>query len=171
MLESDKRYDVMFTGHRPPRLGGWTANPTADAVKQWLAEAIAKKASEGAKTFLCGGALGTDQWGALAALDQGLEVSMALPVVGYEKGWPDFSQAAFRDLTARCKEVHIVCEGEYQAYKNMIRDDWMVAHSSSVIAVWDGGSKGGTTHTVKSAIKAGLPIVRFNPITGKEEAV
>jgi len=157
-------FDVMFTGHRPPKLGGWDEdNPTAAAVRDWLRKKVAQKALEGAWAFVSGGALGTDQWGAEAVLDRGLQLTMAIPCDDYCSRWPQPSQDKFKAILLRAASVEIVCPGPYASYKNIVRDEWMVSHSKQVIAVFDGTEKGGTWQTIKAARKAKLPIVILDP--------
>lgn len=163
-------FDVMFTGHRPPKLGGWDEdNPVADKTRNWLRKQVAKRAGEGSVTFVSGGALGVDQWGAEAVLDRpGLQLIMAIPCDGYSSKWPSHSQKRFESILSKASLVKIVCPGHYESWKNISRDGWMVANSKQVIAVWDGVEQGGTWQTIKAARKAGRPITFFNPNTGEE---
>jgi len=162
-------FDVMFTGHRPPKLGGWDEdNPTAAAVRDWLRKKVAQKALEGAWAFVSGGALGTDQWGAEAVLDRGLQLTMAIPCDDYCSKWPQSSQDKFNAMLRRSASVEIVCPGPYASYKNIVRDEWMVDRSKMVLAVWDGAENGGTFHTIKAARKAKLPITILNPMDMSE---
>ena len=164
-------FDVMFTGHRPPKLGGWDEdNPTAAAVRDWIRRKVSQKAAEGTTTFVSGGALGTDQWGAEAVLDRGLQLTMAIPCDGYSSRWPQASKDRFEGILKRAEAVKIVCPGPYEAYKNIVRDQWMVDRSKAVIAVFDGTEHGGTWHTVKAARKAKLPILILNPMDMSERS-
>jgi uncharacterized phage-like protein YoqJ len=158
-------FDVMFTGHRPPKICGCydEDHPKAAAVRDWLRKKVAQVALEGAWAFVSGGALGTDQWGAEAVLDRGLQLTMAIPCDDYCSSWPQASQDRFRAMLSRAASVEIVCPGPYASYKNLVRDQWMVDRSKQVIAVFDGTEKGGTWHTIKAAQKAKLPIMILNP--------
>jgi len=168
-------FDVMFTGHRPPRLGGWDeANLTAAAVKAWLRLAVSEEVSGGARSFVSGAALGTDQWGAEAVLgamaaSPDVRLCLAIPCDGYDGRWPRESRDRLAAIRAKASEAVVVCPGPYAAYKNLVRDQWMVDRSRRVLAVYDGSPDGGTAHTIRMALKAGLDVRRFNPATKKEE--
>jgi len=164
-------FDVAFTGHRPPRLGGWSDCPTHQLVKEWLTKIITQKHQEGAKTFCSGGALGTDQWAAEIVLNlKDAELHFAIPCDNYDSKWPDESKKHFSELTKRAKETIIVSPGPYESWKNFYRDAFMVEHSKGIIGVWDGIKKGGTWETLKKANQIGRPIVSFDP-NSKTEAI
>lgn len=159
-------FDVMFTGHRPPKIcGGYDEDhPKAAAVRDWLRRKVAQMALDGARKFVSGGALGTDQWGAEAVLDRpDLFLTMAIPCDDYCSSWPQASQERFKSMLRRSASVEIVCPGPYASYKNIVRDQWMVDRSKKVLAIWDGNEQGGTWHTIKAARKAKLPITILNP--------
>ena len=164
MAENLLFFDVAFTGHRPPRLGGWSDCPTHQLVKEWLTKIITQKHQEGAKTFCSGGALGTDQWAAEIVLNlKDAELHFAIPCDNYDSKWPDESKKHFSELTKRAKETIIVSPGPYESWKNLYRDAFMVEHAKGIISVWDGIKKGGTWETLKKANRMGRPIVRFDP--------
>lgn len=160
--------DVMFTGHRPPKLGGYDEeNPTAKEIKKWLETQVGFWVLKGDRTFVSGGALGTDQWGAEAVIETRkayphVKLVMAIPCDGYNSTWPDESKKRFQDILDAADEVNIICPGDYKAYKNTIRDQWMVDRANRCIAVFD-GTKRGTGQTVKMAKKKGIPIIRLDP--------
>ena len=52
-----------------------------------------------------------------------------------------------------------VCEG-YSRACFQIRNEWMVNHSSRVIAVFN-GEMGGTKNTIDYASKIGVPVLRI----------
>lgn len=157
-------FDVVFTGHRPPRLGGWDDCPTHRIVKDWLTRIITEKYLKGAKTFCSGGALGTDQWAAEIVLNlKDAELYFAIPCDNYDAKWTDESKQHFSELTNKAKETIIVSPGPYESWKNFYRDTFMVEHSKSIIAVYDEVPKGGTWATLKKAYRMGKPITRFNP--------
>jgi len=171
-------FDVMFTGHRPPKLGGWDENnKKAEVIKLWLFAVVEGIIDDGRGklTFVSGGCQGTDQWGAEAVLSTKeripqVQLHMAIPCDDYDGKWPDAPKQRLKNIIAKATSSTIVCPGPYAAYKNFVRDQWMVDRSSMVVAVFD-GSKSGTGNTIRMAIKKGIPILRFNPETLKEEHV
>ena len=86
-----------------------------------------------------------------------LKLICALPHPGFglrwEGGWTERFQRVLEqaDLT-RC----ISKEFSYASYQ--VRNEWMVHHSSMVIAVFNGG-RGGTKNTLDYAKKIGVPSV------------
>src|SRR5207248_3049474 len=66
-------HKVAVVGHRPPELGGYQANPTADAVRAKLAEILAaKRELHDDLVVLTGLGLGAEQLGAVAAVEAGV---------------------------------------------------------------------------------------------------
>ena len=167
-----------FTGHRPERLGGYDkANPKNRLAIAFLRDAVARLKKEGYTSFISGGALGTDQWAAEVVLeDQELELVVAIPYKDYGSNWPPGrntpgSREVLADLCSKAKKVHVVCEGSYAPHKNHERNKWMADNSDTIVAVWDGGDKGGTASAIRNAKKQGKRIIRYNPKTDSEELV
>lgn len=158
-MEIQRDKAVCFTGHRPTKLGGYNeSNPTAQHVKQRLRDEILRAIDDGYTTFISGMALGVDMWAAeivlsLRSTNPTLKLVAAVPFDGQERKWPTQSQVRWRDIVVRADDVAYVCEPGYAAWKMQKRNEWMVDHSSRVIAVWDGTS-GGTGNCVKYAEKA-----------------
>jgi uncharacterized phage-like protein YoqJ len=170
---------VSFTGHRPERLGGYDRHhPTNQIVRNWLREVIQRLQKEGYEEFICGGALGIDQWAADIILELGFKLVLAIPYEDYGSNWPDESQKCLAEQRAKASRVVMVCKGGYfdengnpQKWKNFERNKWMSDNSEVVIAVWDGGKEGGTASAVRNAKKKGQKVIRFNPVTKQEEPV
>ena len=151
---------VAFTGHRPNKLGGYRLpNPTYVHVCQQIDSTLRALKPD---TVISGMALGIDQWAAHIAYRLGIPFIAAVPFVGQEKAWPIASQTTYQKLIKLAKEVVIVSEGEYAPIKMQIRNQWMVDHCDTLIAVWD-GSAGGTGNCVKYAQSVNKNIVRINP--------
>lgn len=151
---------VAFTGHRPNKLGGYKLpNPTYNYVCQQIEKTLlAEKPDEA----IIGMALGIDQWAANICHKLGIPFTAAVPFVGQEKAWPESSQKTYHKLLKLSKKVVIVCEGEYEAIKMQIRNQWMVNNSDKLIAVWD-GTNGGTGNCVKYAKSVNKDIIYINP--------
>lgn len=162
---------VSFTGHRPDKLpnketGYKLPNPTYIHVCQQLEKTLLDLKPEKAIT---GMALGIDQWAANICIKLGIPFVAAIPFLGQEKAWPEKSQKTYRALLKKAAEQVIVCEGSYAPAKMQIRNEWMVDHCDTLIAVWD-GSSGGTGNCVRYAkSKSDLLIITIDPRLKNEQ--
>ena len=99
-------------------------------------------------------ARGVDIWAAQIVLmlrDEGYDVKLmcACPYEGFERGWSQEWQKAYREILAAADFVKYVCE-VYSRACFQIRNEWMVVHSARVIAVFN-GERGGTKNTIDYA--------------------
>lgn len=163
---------VCFTGHRPDVLGGYDREaPLNKDVRTFLSSAIQRLYEKGCRKFITGGALGVDQWAAEILVERNdVEHTIALPYASYGENWPEESRKHLADLCSK-SWVHVVCEGGYAAYKNHVRNQWMVDRADLVVAVWNGALKGGTASCVDYAKKKTKDFLRYNPTTKAEEPV
>ncbi len=160
MTETEKRmHRVCFTGHRPEKLTRHEKSITKDLEKE-----IRQAVADGLNVFITGMARGVDIWAAQIVLllrDEGYDVKLmcACPYEGFERGWSHEWQKAYREILAAADFVKYVCEG-YSRACFQIRNEWMVNHSTRVIAVFN-GEKSGTKNTIDYAMKVGVPVVRI----------
>lgn len=151
---------VAATGHRPNKLGGYDF---FNLQRTWIRRRIEERLKNlGATVCISGMALGIDQDFAWTAMWMNIPVLAAIPFVGQESQWPESSQQFYRALLSRCSQVEVVCAGSYAGWKMQKRNEWMVDHCQTLLAVWD-GSSGGTGNCVGYAQKIGKPIDRINP--------
>lgn len=139
------------TGHRPNKLGGYSVE-----VNQKLL-ALALNNLEGCTKVISGMALGWDQALAHAARMKGIPFIAAVPFFGQESAWPQASQDSYHQLLKAADDVVYVCDKGYAPWKMQIRNEWMVDHCDTVLALWD-GSPGGTGNCMKYAQKVNKPI-------------
>ena len=93
---------LIFTGHRPQRMGGFNPNnPTALWVRAQLTEAIGRAIRAGFRIFIAGGALGFDYWAACTMLDHQQHLILALPFAGHDNRWNDQSRTELAALINR----------------------------------------------------------------------
>lgn len=183
---------VCFTGHRPKYLGGYDMkNPTMMNLKERLLSTIEELIKEGYDTFISGGALGTDQaafWCveilkrehphirnvvASPYLDQGKERHRD-PETGKMVGWTAEQAMWYKKMIQRADRVIYVDQEEYYArdsrtsvgkhsnWKLNIRNEYMVDHSSHVVAVWNGvKAKSGTWNCIHYAQQSGTKTFTF----------
>ncbi len=140
-------HGVVVTGHRPPELGGYDANPTADAVRAKLGEILRAKAVVDPEVVVATGlGLGAEQLGAEAAAEADLPFVAVLPFPDPDSVWPKGSQRRFRTLLADADDVVTVQrnapKSKQQAGAALTRRDaWLAQHCREAVVVWDGTDK------------------------------
>lgn len=144
------------TGHRPDKLGGYSKDVEERLYR--LAYSYLKETKP--SRVITGMALGWDMAVAEACIVLGIPFTAAIPFEGQETKWPLASQERYHFLLSYAAEQIIVCDGFYEAWKLLKRDEWMVDQGDKVIALWN-GSKGGTGHTVKYAQTKGKEVVNL----------
>ena len=150
MNESEKRkYRVCFTGHRPEKL-----STSEEFIKQQLYNEIIKSTQDGFNVFISGMARGVDIWASEIVLQlksEGHPVKLicALPYNGFERNWKAYWQNKYNLILSHADLVRYISP-RYSPDCFKSRNEWMVNHSSRVIAVYNGKS-GGTKNTIKYA--------------------
>ena len=152
-----RRHRVCFTGHRPEKL-----TRSEVAIRKDLEIQICQAVADGLNVFITGMARGVDIWAAQIVLmlrDEGYDVKLmcVCPYEGFERGWNQEWQKAYREILAAADFVKYVCEG-YNRTCFQARNEWMVNHSARVIAVFN-GEKSGTKNTIDYAVKVDVPVV------------
>lgn len=166
---------VCFTGHRsiqgvyydPEKLDtNWITTGTR------VFEVIHKLLKEGHKTFISGGALGFDQLAAHAVIhhkihtDNSIELWMALPFPEFERKWPAKSRVLLDNIIGCADKTFYINQGPYSAWKLFARNEWMVDHSSTIVAMYIPNMKGGTKACLDYAVKKLKRRITINPLTG-----
>ena len=146
---------VCVTGHRPKGLpGGYQGDPV---FTQFMDDIVLNYYYSGYKTFISGGAIGTDQIFAEAVIklkNRGIDVELiiAQPFPSQASKWPDQSQQRFAAICQRADLVFSVCNDPYSPSKMQIRNEWMVDNAITVLAFWNGKKSGGTWNCVNYAL-------------------
>ena len=157
MSETDLRlHRCCFTGHREHKLH----RPEAE-IRKDLENAILQAIKDGFTTFITGMATGVDIWAGKTVLDlksryPDLKLIAAVPYEGFEKSWDSGWQKRYHDLLDKADLVQYICP-HYASYAFQKRNEWMVNHSSRVIAVYSGDA-GGTRNTINYAKKEAVPV-------------
>ncbi len=159
-----------FTGHRPQKLpwGYDESRPDCLLFRERLSGLIEAVAGEGVRRFFCGCAQGVDLMAGELTLGlrerlAGVELICVRPCEEQAAGWPPASRERYNALLRRADEV-ILLQEAYSEGCMRRRNQYMVRHSGSVIAVWD-GSSGGTAQTVRLMARQEGCILLLNPIT------
>ena len=142
---------VCFTGHRPEKL-----TQSEEQIREALRHGIQKALAWRYTTFISGMAQGVDIWAAEEILSlkkkhPEIQLVCAIPYEGYAHKWDDEWKNKFEAVMSAAEEVRYICPRNMRGAP-IIRDKWMVDHSSLVIAVYN-GEKGGTQTTVAYAEK------------------
>lgn len=157
LTEDEKRlHRACFTGHRPEKL-----NQPEGVVVKGLTNAIHEAIADGKNVFISGMARGVDIWAAEIVLrlrSEGEDVKLicASPYEGFERGWSADWQQRYNAVLRDADLVRYICPG-YSRACFQIRNEWMVNHSSLVIAVFN-GQPSGTKNTIDYAIKNGINV-------------
>lgn len=137
-------HGIVVFGHRPPELGGYDANPLADAVRSQMARIIGAKAEMHDDLVVVSGLrLGAEMLGAEAAIEAGVPLVAVLPYPRPESVWPDASRERFRQLRDGARDV-ITLEKKEPTSKQKAgaalarRDAWLARHAAEALLVWDG---------------------------------
>ena len=152
-----RKHRCCFTGHRPEKL-----RMSEHEVERRLEDEICKAIDQGFTTYISGGAKGTDLIAAEIVLrlrrqDARLKLICALPHDGFGLHWSNGWTERFLRVTAEADLTKQICrEFSYASYQR--RNEWMVRHSSLVIAVYN-GEKGGTRNTLDFAKSQKVPCV------------
>ena len=147
---------VAFIGHR--ELSHHQAQ-----VRGRLREAILQAHRNGTNTYFCGMALGFDMMAAeeVLALKSSIPVLKLIAVVpfkGQSAYWPMVEQQRYAYILSMADDVVHLSENYFNGCY-LKRNDYMLSHSQSVIAYFDGKPKGGTAYTCRKAWSKRMPIV------------
>ena len=154
-----KNFCCCFTGHRPEKLA-----VSELEVKTALESKIQAAIRDGYQTFISGMARGVDLWAAEIVLRhraEGLPARLicASPYKGFENRWSVEWRELYRRILNTADSVNYISSG-YSPACFQIRNEWMVDHSSRMIAVYN-GSSGGTRNTLEYAAAKGVSIVQI----------
>ena len=160
-----------FTGHRPVRFsfGYDEEDEKCIRLKLTLAAQINRLIESGVSTFYTGMALGTDQWCAGIVLDMkrqypNVRLIAGLPCETQASKWSPEQRERYFNTLADCDNV-ITLNTRYTPECMLERNRYMVDHANYLLAVYDGGNKGGTAYTVRYAREKQRQIIVIRPDT------
>ena len=158
MTEAEKRmHRCCFTGHRPEKM----IMIEKQVIKE-LEVAIRKAIDDGFNVFVTGMAPGVDIWAAEIILRLRDKEKLPLKLIStnphsnFIERWPEWKKRYIAIMNA-ADLTRDICDG-YKRGVYQIRNEWMVDHSSRVIAVWN-GKPSGTKNTVDYANRVNVPVV------------
>lgn len=163
---------MSFTGHRPDKIAGWAAAPTATecSIRGALRGAIVAAVAEGAEVFNSGAAPGIDLWAAdevLRLRAEGTILSSTrlilwLPYSDFSGSFGAEDRALYDSIVERLGEgdevVSLADHYHHGCYN--VRNDRMATECDLMVAYYE-GTAGGTRYTLRSARKQGCQIINL----------
>ncbi len=155
----DKSLSACFSGHRIiPYFH-------LKRLERQLKTAIVSAYAEGYRNFFCGMAMGYDLLAAETALSlqtelPGLQLIAVIPYRGQTDRWSKALKSRYDDILRNANDTVVLCEQYYQGCL-LRRNDYMVLHSSRLIAWHNGNPKGGTFYTCRLAKANGLTVINL----------
>lgn len=162
--QSQKAHSACFTGHRPRML----QNCRLDDLRLQLHLAIQEAINAGYQHFYCGMAMGSDIIAGelvVALREQFPEIRLigVVPFREQTDGWSkEWRQRYWRLRDAADEIITLMPVAFTEGY--LVRDRYMVEHSSLLIGVYNGSIRGGTAYTVRYARQKGLKIRLIAPV-------
>ena len=159
-MENEKRlHRCCFTGHRPEKLSFSEAE-----VKSLLENAIDTAIENGFTTFITGMAERVDIWAAEIVLEKkkhntALHLICAIPHPGFENKRSEYEKGRYMHIL-QCADYTTTVSDHYFRACYQRRNEFMVDHSSLVIAVWNGLSSG-TKNTVEYAKRKNVKTINL----------
>lgn len=157
MSENEKRSRrCCFTGHRPEKL-----KLPESTIYYKLAQAIEFAIDQGMSTFICGMARGIDLWAGQVVIEKKniyseIKLICATPYLGFERRWDIDWQKIYASVASHA-DYKVAISKQYDPSCFQRRNEWMVTHSSMVIAAYN-GKQGGTRNTIHFAKECGIPV-------------
>ena len=148
---------LLVAGLRPPGLGGYGPNGTADGVRRRLGEIFAaKRVLHDDLVVVTGLGLGTEQLAAEAALEAGVPFVAVLAFPGQDAVWPAAARRHFESLVENA-QAEVLLQAAAPANRQQAaaamtrRDAWLARHAAEAVVVWDGDDEavGRTVRTLR----------------------
>ena len=158
---NEREFSCSFTGHRPASLpwGYSEEDPRCLSLKFELRCRLEGIYDCGFRHFICGMALGCDTYCAEAVLDlrashPDVTLEAAVPCEDQAEKWNRRQQETYQRLLSACDTVTYVSH-VYTPDCMMRRNEYMIDHSSLLLACFNGRS-GGTMKTILYAQRSGV---------------
>lgn len=148
---------VCFTGHRT------ISHNKLQAVKENLHTTIIELYKEGHRTFLCGMAIGFDLLAAEILIDlkvtyKDIIIIACIPFIGQERRFSPTDQERYNKVVQEADSKIIIAQ-TFSKQSYILRNLYMLEHSSIVIAYFDTNiKKGGTFFTYNKALTMGKEV-------------
>ena len=175
-MHNDKlKKSCSFTGHRPSRFSfGYDENDDRCArLKTVMREQIMALVAEGVAKYYSGMALGVDTWAAEIVLDlkkshSDLRLIAVRPCETQADHWTVEQRERHFDILEACDDI-ITMQLRYSRAAIFERNKYLIDIAGNLLAVYDGGSNGGTAYTVGYGRHQQRRIIIINPDTSAVE--
>ena len=151
-----RQHSCAFSGHRPEKVYGSEGRIIVELRKE-----ILKAIADGYRVFLSGMSRGVDLWAAdivieLRRYNKDLKLMCVIPFEGMEDRWPVDWKKHYNLVRKQADHVQVLSDRySPDVYQN--RNQWLVNHSSRLIAVFN-GEPSGTGNTIQYAKEQGIPV-------------
>lgn len=151
---------VCFSGHRPEKLvcGGDETNPVINRLKSMIYKEIYDSWKDGYTVFISGLARGVDMWAAEMVADLKRKADVKLicvkPYKNHGYNLKGVEKWRYNHILENADETVIICD-EYRKNCMRLRNEYMIEHSSKLIAVVS-DYRSGTGQTIRLAEKKGI---------------
>ena len=145
-----RKQSVSFTGHRHI-----SADPKILSSK--IEDKIIDTYNQGMRFFYVGGAIGFDTLAAEAVLSvkkqyTDIVLVVVVPFEGQDSLFSMSAKEQYAKILVQADDV-ITLSNHYFKSCYLHRNDFLISHSSLLISYWDEKSTGGTSYTVRQALK------------------
>ena len=153
---SHKSESVAFTGHR------FIPYDQYPSVRETVKQTVLELYHRGYKYYYCGMAMGFDMLAAeavifLKAEYKDIKLIASVPYRNQSEKFTYVDKRRYQAILNRADEVVVLSE-DYKKDCFLERNNFMLAHASSLIAYYDGKEKGGTFYTVCRAERKGISV-------------
>ena len=129
-------------------------------IREYLHGKMESFKEQGGEEVIQGGAIGVDQWSAMAALEAGLHLRSYLPFPQQGERWPREAQEELEYIKAHSREVKMF--GESFAMKHFFVRNQAIVHDCSILLAVRSHREdvdGGTIHARDYAVKQCVPVI------------
>lgn len=158
-MSGNKQVCVTFTGHR------FVPLYKREELRKRIKTAVLDMYNRGCRHFYCGMAMGFDMMAAEVVVElkqthHDLELIGVIPFIGQNSRFPVKDKQRYNCLLTKVDKKKILYSSYFKGCL-LRRNDYMLEHSSIVIAYYDGKPKGGTYYTCKRAFERNMYVMNL----------
>ncbi|MFI3332350.1 MAG: SLOG family protein [Rikenellaceae bacterium] len=165
-MNSQSDIAVSFTGNRlltPPR--DYVTHNLEGDICSMLSHILEECYKEGKKIFLSGGAVGFDTIAAEEVLRLkerhcDVELMLVVPFEGQDSKYPEAERERYNRLLSQADKVVKISE-HYRIGAYHLRNEYLISHSSLIVAYNNSERSGGTASIIQRALKRGLEVINI----------